>query len=522
VKEVATMRRTPVLAFLAAACLAGAPALAPAFPVIDDFEAGPFSLSDPDDECASAVVGAHGIEPVRACANIVSGDPENFTALATLNVGPQDDSAVITLPTIGSFFSVEYRLAELYQYIYRDLTQYGLYDYVFITLSAPSSVKAYVRVLDIQGFDSGRVYATPNADGVAAIPLSAIPTANVTRTAWVVVGVEKMSGAAPAVVFLTDARLGRTPGGFAKWDSTDPPILWCPTCPPDSLALSHYAPLSTIPTHELLLTPQHVSGDASAIAMTAFDSGGDVGIPGTFAGSSVSWATAAGYTTQSFELHAALSPLDEVLPTFASPPSIVYADSIGFAIEYAVRLDDPRSGALVGNSVEHMTWDVMPGQPLRFEDVEVAEIPAGRAPEAPAFRISFKLRSTGNVDEGEPLFSSTLVGDFAEGAAPTSAPQTHTPVLAAPTLSAHPTVTTSGTRLRFSRAPAEAGEVAIFDVVGRIVRRLSVPRDAAEIHWDGRGTSGVALPAGVYFAALQSAGSPGADPHAAARIVRIR
>src|SRR5262249_32437799 len=70
------------------------------------------------------------------------------------------------------------------------------------------------------------------------------------------------------------------------------------------------------------------------------------------------------------------------------------------------------------------------------------------------------------------------------------------------TLKASPSITASGTALRFGVPLAAHGRVTIYDVAGRIVTMLDVAPGLESVRWDGRGTDGMAARAGVYYARL--------------------
>jgi len=84
----------------------------------------------------------------------------------------------------------------------------------------------------------------------------------------------------------------------------------------------------------------------------------------------------------------------------------------------------------------------------------------------------------------------------------------------------HPNPFRSRTSVRFPLDTTSDVRVDIYDAAGRRVRsiaRSSLPAGTHEIEWDGRSDSGVATPAGVYFA--QVSGGAGA---LAAKLVRLR
>ena len=85
---------------------------------------------------------------------------------------------------------------------------------------------------------------------------------------------------------------------------------------------------------------------------------------------------------------------------------------------------------------------------------------------------------------------------------------------------AWPNPFTAETAIAFS-VPVASGEwaVGVYDIKGRLVRRLTVPVGATrgEIAWDGRDAGGREVPASVYFVRISG---PQGDAHA--RLVRLR
>jgi hypothetical protein len=89
-----------------------------------------------------------------------------------------------------------------------------------------------------------------------------------------------------------------------------------------------------------------------------------------------------------------------------------------------------------------------------------------------------------------------------------------------PRLTAAPNPFRAGTTLSFGIPAADAVELTVHDVTGRLVRRLGDGEAAAGRHtvtWDGRDTGGRAAPAGVYFVRLRAG-----DAGATRRVVRLR
>jgi len=90
---------------------------------------------------------------------------------------------------------------------------------------------------------------------------------------------------------------------------------------------------------------------------------------------------------------------------------------------------------------------------------------------------------------------------------------------------AHPNPSTATSSVRGSFPEAGVARLAVFDVLGRRVRRIfEGPRNAGEFaaQWDGRDETGRAAPAGVYFYRLElrSPGSPAAVRSTTITLVR--
>jgi hypothetical protein len=66
----------------------------------------------------------------------------------------------------------------------------------------------------------------------------------------------------------------------------------------------------------------------------------------------------------------------------------------------------------------------------------------------------------------------------------------------------------SGFVLSWSKPVAEFASFAIFDVSGRLVRRLSVESGALDVRWDGRNQNGWPVAGGIYFARLEGSSGP--------------
>lgn len=98
-----------------------------------------------------------------------------------------------------------------------------------------------------------------------------------------------------------------------------------------------------------------------------------------------------------------------------------------------------------------------------------------------------------------PFDRPTLASESAVDVSPVPMPMSGAPI---PVLSVHPNPFRPVTTLRYTLARTEDVRVTVFDVTGRLVRRLDVGSRPAGDHrllWDGRDGRGRRVPAGTYF-----------------------
>jgi hypothetical protein len=198
---------------------------------------------------------------------------------------------------------------------------------------------------------------------------------------------------------------------------------------------------------------------------------------------------------------------------YSPDPVIVLSDGTSLELR-SVMMVGGRFPAPVDNIVESFRFDVGPAQPLRIEDVAVASVPPAPGVDG-AWQVSFELSADGTADVALPLFTTMMTADWAPAGTPTDAPAVAAASL--PALSALPSVTAGPTRLVLAKPAEVRGDIALFDVTGRLVRRLGVERGVLSVDWDGRGDGGKNLTPGIYFAHLSSAA-----PGPAARITVVR
>jgi len=67
---------------------------------------------------------------------------------------------------------------------------------------------------------------------------------------------------------------------------------------------------------------------------------------------------------------------------------------------------------------------------------------------------------------------------------------------------ASPSVMDASTTFRFSRAMPTPKKLRVYDVRGRLVRRLMLDAGSVALPWDGRDDDGADLASGVYFAVI--------------------
>jgi flagellar hook assembly protein FlgD len=72
------------------------------------------------------------------------------------------------------------------------------------------------------------------------------------------------------------------------------------------------------------------------------------------------------------------------------------------------------------------------------------------------------------------------------------------------TLSAYPNPFNSQVKLSLSSSLAKGGQLDIYDVTGRLIRRLPISPNSSELLWNGQNDNGQTVATGVYFAKVIS------------------
>jgi hypothetical protein len=499
------LRRRHVIPLTLAAALGVAASSAAQF--IDDFETGTFAFG-PDSVGVQPLGSGHAVSPTRVVTTFEG-------TWATLGSGVGDDGVVLNGPE-GWQADFVWRPPQP-----ADLTHGGAYDRFIVRMTASDSVSVQVCVEEgpvICASWSGTVTignADPEFLFADMVQSDLVDFHQITAVRFWFTDVA--AGGLGSYATVWSIQVGRSAYGFASVDALDEQFLWCPGCPPDFAASNVSTGGAAADWQRQQRIADVIPPDPiRTIRVDCFDDGGEVGLWGETLGSAVYWESAP-YSTSTFTLVTELIQTGAKIPALASPPVLTAVDAKTIALQYTVRVDDVNSGALLGNSVETVVWDVFPGQGLDFKAVSATPIePALRGGVTGGVSLAFTLEAVGPVDIALPLVTSQTVGDWAAGAAPTAASWIgeRAPVAG---LSAAPSVTRSGTRFVLAVPHASARSLSVFDVTGRLVRRLSIAAETAEVSWDGRGETGAALPAGVYFAALPVAAGP-----LAARVTLVR
>lgn len=487
-----------VLALVALVVLVQAAPATAANPIVDDFESGPYTFGC-SGTCTSirTVQFPHAIGVPRITT--IDTGPAGWCNVE-LMTGVADDELKIS----GKDWRV--KLQWMPHPTLMDLTGGGVQDRFRVRLTTTSLVNVTVDVRS--SFTDPGVAWTVTAGGDVEIPFSQLTAngADLTNVVKLYVIVEPLLSLEVVDTEIQDIRTSRVHAGLLHWDVVSGLFNWCPTCEPGfaSADASTGGAFATFQTRERIqdVAPADAVGN---IRVDCFDDGGDAGVYGESAGSAVTWEGGP-YSASAFEFATDFAQVRNVAPKLASPPVLTAVDSSMVAMQYVIRLEDANTGALLGNCVETVFWDVFPGQGLRFDDVSATPIePALRGAVTGGVLLSFTLKPTGPVDTALPLVTSMTVGDWAEGAAPTAVTRVTSGAPHAG-LSAAPSVTRAGTRLLLSSPRQVPGTLSLVDAAGRLVQRLDVAAGATEVHWNGRGRSGAALPAGVYFASMPDSG----------------
>ncbi|HMB69418.1 MAG TPA: hypothetical protein VKU85_08900 [bacterium] len=503
-------RRALPLALLGAALAAPAAALQ-----IDTFEVGPFSktLLSPGTSFLFQTVNAplHTISAQRRVTlNYFAGSTGALSADLT-PVGP-DDSVDMSFTTGPSYVQFTYD-GGLW-----DLTTSGANQQLVIRMEnpGPSSGQIEVWLTDWVG-KKKQVFQSGPAT-IFYFPLISFTGVDVAHTIQIDVYFHSTQ---PASWSVSDIRTEPSPYAGIDWDSLRDWIEICPLCPPDPCTFDW--DILTNPVMPVMgpeITMSMVASGLELVRFNSFDSGGDLGIGGPVAMMNMMWMSSGPFQdgTLTFDVmfpsSSGFTPALSGPPGVTHPPDCITPGANGFALTAPVVATDD-AGTVLGSTVQNLMVSSAPGQDLCFSNVMVTETLARAA--ATGYRLSFDVEAV-DVDEAEPILEVYLTGGWTSGMQPTDAPAVAA-ADAEPGLRALPTVSRDVTTLELQRPAAAAGAIAIFDVRGRLTRRLPVAAGARAAAWNGRDDSGQPVAAGVYLARWPGDGS--AKP-ATARIIRLR
>ncbi|MGQ0721151.1 MAG: FlgD immunoglobulin-like domain containing protein [Candidatus Eiseniibacteriota bacterium] len=503
--------RTPGLA-LAAALTFVVPAVAQ--PIIDDFETGTIHLASPGGGVASGAASVsspgHAIASfrnVQVLSKVAGGLPTRADLDAWTVV---DDALRITIPPGGGDAWLWWLPASPV-----DLTEGGLNDRIEIAFSAVTvGASLFFQIYDAVG-GSYVSSALPLSAGANVIRFADLTQALTVDPTQVIRFQIIVSHDIASMFDLRDIRAMRDESIWQKLEI----IAESAVGPPYPLEALPFLMTDEVPSDvqavRLLGAAKITSGADAGLAVTGADSGGDTAAG--FAGAlTFEWdESGMPYESTAFDLEVGISAVSGVEPhPFLSSLPAVTSTPTGFLLQDDVEFRDA-GGSSVRTSRRQMHVDALPGQALAFGGVRVHALAPARAAGS-GFRVTFDAAGAGGVDSAEPLFEATFTGDC-RPAGSTGLPETaNAGTVRTNELVAWPSVTRGGTEFRLA-GPANAElRIELFDVAGRLVRRLPVHPGDITRTWDGRGSDGRVVAAGVYFATLS-----GAPAGSAARVVRI-
>lgn len=175
-------------------------------------------------------------------------------------------------------------------------------------------------------------------------------------------------------------------------------------------------------------------------------------------------------------------------------------------------------GAPTGDSHILMTVNLSENQPAEIQNPMVTPVFSKNQSTLTGFVLGFELITLDIILDSEPVFEIDWASDWMEISVSTGVVEAGavTPSRGNE-FTAAPSITRGATELRAALPFASNDAVSIFDVRGRLVRTLLPSHGTSAIVWDGRGSSGARVAAGVYFARRTN------DHEATtARIIQIR
>ena len=498
------MPRRPIAALSVLALFAGPPAQAT---IIDSFESGPLSmtLGQPGSIGESqAPSPGHCIASERFVTLYYDPDATGTMAAELTPVQNTDDALLATLPS-GDFgeVRVDYNAGAAW-----DLTAQGADRFSLRITGVGFGVDVTMYVLDSY-LEGGNVTHVINQAGTHHFDFSEWP-ASTDFTMVETIGVSFV-GATGATWGLQNVETSRTLEYALAWDVLDDVIYVVPGIPPIGHRWNWLVPYDgQIPIQGPQLTLQGFAPNYNGLQITGDDSGGEIGSYGATSILNVFWE-APSFEGASFQMDFLTQEDVTYGAQLIGEPDVV-SSTEAVVIGHDLLLTG-MEGLPNGLFHQDLIMIPSPGQDLRLENVQV--FPVGLRADEAGYKVLFD--TSGSVDVEEPLMEIYVTGSYIEGSTVTgiaARPEVPAPM----ELHARPTVSRDLTRLVLSRPARHPGSIDVFDVGGRMVRRLRVGAGTSAVDWDGRDGSGSAVSSGVYFARFT--GDSIATP--TARIIRLR
>lgn len=484
---------------------------------IDTFEVAPFSqsltFSGTDILFNSVSANGHCIDDQRI-VTLTYPAGTTGTLSADLTLGDPDDAVDISFPTGGASVWLQYDGGPW------DLTASGAAQQVLVRTEQPGPAGGVLTVFltDSDGMEAN-VAASYSGSTTYHFPFSAFTGVDPTKIVLIDV---IFSSTNPGTWSVADIRTAALTHLQVDWDVLRDYIEICPVCPPDPCTFDW--DIFTNPPL-MVMGPEITIGATGPglelIRFDTFDSGGDLGIGGPVGAMNMLWMSSGPFTKATLTFDVRFPASMGFNPALSGPPGLLAppddgsppADDEGIAMTAPVIVTDD-AGRILGSTVQTLLITSASGQLVDIQNVTVMET-YGRA-SATGYQVRFDLEAV-QVDEAGPLLEVYAAGDWTAGTWPTAAPMA-TATAGGEGLRALPTVSRDRTTLELARAAESPGAIEIYDVRGRLSRRLPVTAGARSATWDGRDDAGAPVASGVYLARWSAGGAAAA----AARIIRLR
>jgi hypothetical protein len=477
--------------------------------VIDSFESGPLSLTRSTGGLESTIVSPNAGHCIAADRTVHLYYHDEAAGSFSATVTPQqgsDDEITYVFPDDANSYSF---VSLVYTGGPWDLTQAGTHNQISVraTGGGPQTT-LQVRLEDDTGSFEW-MSATLSATGTYQFPLAWYTADGVDVTSIVEVLVKTLGGTG-VVAGIRDISTSSGTGVTLIYDAYSPSsFTYLCLARGGAQAVGWdwgigWPSQPTLAGPELQVTG--ISGsNCQGVAFQAFDSGGGEGEFGEMGMVQVDWL-APTFDGAMFEMQLVTDP-DLTYETVLLGTPEVALEETAFTIRHEIRLGGA-PGVPTGVASQELIVAAAPGQELYFDWAEA--LPLGGP--AAGYSLSFGITGAA-VDPAEPLLEIHTTGAYSDDAGATEAAIGAAGDRDAPGLTAHPSVTRTGTRFVLSGEAIESSPVEVYDVAGRRIRTLEAR--SGEVDWDGADDRGARVPAGVYFGRVP-------DRSGAARVVLLR